>query len=377
MNTTPRPPLWLLTLLIMFPQLVETIYSPALPDIASSFSVSSERATQTLSVYFIAFAAGVALWGWLSDRIGRRPAMMSGLVCYGIGSLMATVTTDFDVLLLARMVSALGAAAGSIVVQTMLRDSYDSIKLARVFSIMGGALAVSPVFGLVSGGWVVSLWGHMGVFIALSLLAGILLALSAAILPETRPARINNPRIRVLAVRMIRDDSLWRNAMLVALLNAMIFSYYSLAPFFFGQLGWSSRAFGWTGLLLALASLTGSLLNRRLLASGIASETLIRHACNLAMLSSMIAWGLQTSAWILAPVTGVVLAYSIAIPNLLSQALCHYREQAGAAGALFGLTYYLLLGIMLGVAGLVQQLGLVFTVCSLATLLFIPSFKRG
>ena len=67
MNTFHRPPLWLLTLLIMFPQLVETIYSPALPGIATSYHVSSERAAQTLSVYFVAFAVGVAMWGWLDS----------------------------------------------------------------------------------------------------------------------------------------------------------------------------------------------------------------------------------------------------------------------------------------------------------------------
>ena len=100
MNTFHRPPLWLLTLLIMFPQLVETIYSPALPGIATSYHVSSERAAQTLSVYFVAFAVGVAMWGWLSDCIGRRRAMMAGLLCYATGSLMAVVATDFSVLLL-------------------------------------------------------------------------------------------------------------------------------------------------------------------------------------------------------------------------------------------------------------------------------------
>ena len=47
MKTNKKPPLWLLTLLIMFPQLVETIYSPALPDIARAFQVGSERAAQT------------------------------------------------------------------------------------------------------------------------------------------------------------------------------------------------------------------------------------------------------------------------------------------------------------------------------------------
>ncbi len=93
---------------------------------------------------------------------------------------------------------------------------------------------------------------------------------------------------------------------------------------------------------------------------------------DIVMLSSVIVWILQTTVWILIPMAGVVLAYGIAIPNILSQALRHYREQAGKAGALFGLTYYLLLGCMLGLAGLVQQLGLVLTVCALMTLILQP-----
>lgn len=369
MKMITRPPLWLLTVLIMFPQVVETLYSPALPEIARAFNVSHERAAQTLSLYFIAFAVGVALWGALSDRTGRRPAMIAGLLCYGVGVLMATVATTFPILLLARMIAALGAAAGSVVVQTMLRDSYESVTLARVFSLMGAALALSPVIGLVSGGWMVSLWGHRGVFLLLLLLAALLLMLTALYLPETRPIHATPPPIRHLALILLQEGSFWRNALLVALLNTMIFSYYSLAPFLFTSLGWGATAFGWTGIILALASLAGSMLNRRLLACGIVPEKLVRYACHLAWLSGFAAWALQNTVWILLPVIGVVLAYGIAIPNILSQALRHYREQAGAAGALFGLTYYLLLGVMLGIAGLVQQLGLVFTVCALAALL--------
>jgi len=375
MNTINRPPLWLLTLLIMFPQLVETIYSPALPDIALSFQVSSERAAQTLSVYFIAFAIGVAVWGWLSDVIGRRPAMMAGLICYGVGSAMAIVTNDFRILLLARMVAAMGAAAGSVVVQTMLRDSYESTLLARIFSVMGAALAVSPVFGLVSGGWLVSYYGHTGVFVALVLLAAVLLTLTAIVLPETRPENTFRPRLVALASRMARDGTLRKNAMLVALLNTILFSYYSLAPFLFKQLGWSDQGFGWTGGLLALASLSGSLLNRKMLANGRSSEKLVRHSCALALLSGLAAWWLQHSAWVLVPVAGAVVAYGIAIPNVLSQALRDYREQAGAAGALFGLSYYLLLGVMLGFAGMMQQLGLVLTVCAFTAWLYSLSHR--
>lgn len=175
------------------------------------------------------------MWGWLSDCLGRRWAMLAGLICYGSGCATAVVATDFNVLLLARMISAIGAAAGSVVVQTMLRDTYESTALSRVFSVMGAALALSPVFGLLSGGWLVSLYGHTGVFIALVLLALLLLLLTATMLPETRPENTLSPSLAALLSRMMRDRELWKNTMLVALLNTMLFSYYSWLRFFSGN----------------------------------------------------------------------------------------------------------------------------------------------
>ena len=74
------PPLWLVVGLMMFPQIVETIYSPVLTHIATEFRVSEGQASQTLSVYFLAFAAGVVCWGRLCDLVGRRPAMLAGLM---------------------------------------------------------------------------------------------------------------------------------------------------------------------------------------------------------------------------------------------------------------------------------------------------------
>lgn len=375
MKPIHKPPLWLLTMLIMFPQLVETIYSPALPHIAHTFGVSSERASQTLSIYFIAFAMGVAAWGYLSDLIGRRPAMILGLLFYGAGTIIAIFTTDFYILLFARIVSAFGAAAGSILVQTILRDSYESVMLARVFSIMGVALALSPVFGLLSGGWLVSVWGYIGVFTLLSFLALLLLILTVFFLVETRPSKLTKIPIRHLAIIMIRDNSLWKNAILIALFNTMLFSYYSLAPFLFDKLLWGPQAFGWTGLLLASASLVANLFNRKLLSYSINSEKIVQYAINLTIIAGVIAWMLQNSALILIPILGIVIAYGMAIPNILSQALQKYREQAGSAGALFGLTYYLLLGLMLGMVSMIQQLGLVLTICAIAALLCNLSFK--
>lgn len=357
------PPLWLVVGLMMFPQIVETIYSPALTGIATRFGVNDGQASQTLSVYFLAFAMGVVCWGRLCDRIGRRPAMLAGLLIYGLGTLMALLANRFEVLLLARIVSAFGAAVGSVVTQTMLRDSYRGRDLARVFSVMGVALSLSPVLGLMSGGWLVEAWGYLGVFAGLMALALVLGLLASGWLPETRPADMPRVALWPLACRMLCDVTLWRSALLVALFNTMLFGYYSLAPFLFAGLGLSAGEFGYSGLGLALATLMGSLLNKGLLGQGWASSSLIRLACTLAFICGAGVWLGQGSLWFLLPMMGTVVAFGVAIPNVLSQALLAYREVAGSAGALFGLAYYLLLSLGLAVAASLQDLGMLLVGC--------------
>ncbi|MFM4805425.1 multidrug effflux MFS transporter [Aeromonas bivalvium] len=362
------PPRWLMVGLMMFPQLVETIYSPVLTQIASQFRVSEGQASQTLSVYFLAFAVGVVCWGRLCDLVGRRPAMLAGLLTYGVGTLLALLANEFEVLLLARVISAFGAAVGSVVTQTMLRDSYQGGELARVFSVMGIALSLSPVLGLVSGGLLAERLGYLGVFSGLLVLAAVLLLVAGRWLPETRPATTLRVALWPLACRMMKDGGLWRSALLVALFNTMLFGYYSLAPFLFAGLGLSTGEFGYSGILLALATLLGSLLNRRLLGAGWSPASLVRLAASLALVAGLLVWASQDSLWFLLPMMGVVVAFGIAIPNVLSQALLAYREVAGSAGALFGLAYYLLLGLGLAVAAGLQDLGLLITGCGLLAL---------
>jgi MFS family permease len=128
-----RSAMVLVTALLMFPQIVETIYSPALTDISRYFSVSAAEAAQTLSVYFIGFAVGVLYWGRFSDRYGRRPALLAGLATYALGCVLALAARDFTLLLVARILSAFGAATGSVVSQTILRDRFNGRQLAALF----------------------------------------------------------------------------------------------------------------------------------------------------------------------------------------------------------------------------------------------------
>lgn len=357
------PPLLLLVLLIAFPQLSETLYAPVLPHIAGAFGVDAATAQRTMSIYFLAFALGVVVWGRVADRLGRRPAMLAGLACYAIGAVAALLAPAFGVLLAARVLLAFGASAGSVVVQTMLRDRFDGARLAAVFSIIGATLSLSPALGPPLGALLALRFGHLG---ALSLLAVIGVGLGLASwrwLPETRPDTTQAVPLWQVARQVAADPRVWVAACQVAGFNLLLFGYYTLAPFTLQQLGWPTWVFGLSGIGIALGSIAGAWLNRRLLRR-YRPAVLVRAAvlCSLAAAVLQVAWvglAMGDAAWTLAGLVLcqllLMLAYGCAIPNLLATALDAHAKVRGTAAAWFGLGYYLMLAAGLGVVGLLHR----------------------
>lgn len=370
-----KPSIGLMVVMLMFPQIVETIYSPTLGDIAQSFSVTYSQAAQTLSIYFSAFAIGVVVWGILADKWGRRPTMLSGLLVYGVSTLIAMQTQRFEVVMLARAMSAFGIAVGSVITQTILRDCFSGEELGKVFSIMGVGISVSPVVGMLLGGQLTAFGGYQTVFLALCIMAIVLLSYNAINLPETQTQK-QPLNIGLLFARMVKDGQIWRSAMLVALYNIALFSYYQLGAFAFEQLGFSSQQFGYSGVVLGVGTLIGSLMNKALLAKGRSQSNLLWFASALLFVGSCGVFLMQEAIWFLVPMLFVVMAFGIAIPNVLSSALVGYKQQAGSAGALLGLMYYLMIGTGLGLAGMLQNLGIVLLVCALLVCLVTMSHKE-
>ncbi|MDR2228167.1 MAG: multidrug effflux MFS transporter [Flavobacteriaceae bacterium] len=368
--------LWILILLVMFPQFVETIYSPALPLIAREFGINEETATLTISFYFIAFAAGVIFWGIQCDRIGRKKSMIYGLLSYSAGTILALISKSFEILLLARIISAFGIAVGSVVTQTILRDLYDKEQIGKAFSFVGIGLSISPVIGMLTGSVISSSFGYMGIFGLLFILAIILILLSQQNLAETvTPNKHVNIKTSIqLLKKMLHDRYIWRDSILVMSFNVMLFSYYSLAPFIFKKEGFSTTDFGYSGFILAIGTLIGALVNKRLIKKGFGSETLIRTGTFIAFIAAIIVGVLEEKIWFLIPFCFIVMAYGIAIPNILSAALFRYKNETGSAGAVFGLIYYILIGLGLVATGLIQHLGLsliAFSGIALVTILLL------
>jgi hypothetical protein len=208
------------------------------------------------------------------------------------------------------------------------------------------------------------------------LLASLLWLWCLRTLPETRPGSVTVPALFETLWRMLQDLDIWRSTLLVALFNIALFSYYSLGPFVFQRLGVSAQWFGYSGVILALGSGLGAWLNKRLLGRGYSGPRLVRLAAVSALLGGMGVWLMQDSVLLVLAMLLVVLAFGMAIPNILGSALVNYGDRLGTAGALFGLLYYLLIGGGLLLVGWGQALGETLMLCGALALLLAGIRQR-
>ena len=156
----------------------------------------------------------------------------------------------------------------------------------------------------------------------------------------------------------------------------MLFSYYSLAPFMFKQLGLSSHVFGYSGLLLGGATFVGGILNKRMLAKGKTAQQIVWMGIVSAIVGAGGVMLSQHSVAFLVPVILVVIGFGLVIPNVLSVALKDYRHIAGTAGAWLGLQYYLMIGVGLWLASMSQNYGLTLGVCAVVAVLVQSALSR-
>ena len=135
---------------------------PALDELREEFDLRAGSGEVSLIVtyYFLGMAAGQMIWGLLSDRFGRRPALLVGLGLYAVGALTTGLANSMSMLLSARFVWGLGAAAPSVLRAAITRDLYSGDQMARIISFTTAVFlvgpAVAPAIGeaiLLSGSW--------------------------------------------------------------------------------------------------------------------------------------------------------------------------------------------------------------------------------
>lgn len=347
-NTVPS--LFLIIVLVGFPQISESIFTPVLPYISQNLHVSAATSQLTMSIYFIAFAIGVLFWGQLSDKLGRRKTMQLGITVYLIGNILLYLSPNFNILLSGRFIQAFGASVGSVVTQTIMRESFEGLTGAKIFSKVSAAMALSPAFGPLIGGMIQTYFGYRNVFGTLIIMATLVLLYSYARLPETIDYQsIQKVSLLKVTWRLLKDPVIWSYGIVIGGINGILFGYYSEAPFIFMKhFEYSSVQYGSLGLTLALASLLGAIIVNWLVkyfrSEIIAVIGLIFSS--LAGLLLLISLPLNRPVFLIIGFFLIFLGLNTTLPIALNLALKGYEDVIGSASGIFSFGYYLIVSLL-------------------------------
>lgn len=183
-----------------------TIVNLALPAIRSEFGAPVEKLQWTIDAYTLVLASLLMVSGSTADRVGRRRTFQSGLVLFGIGSLLCGVAPTINLLILFRVLQAVGGSMLNPVAMSIITNTFTNPReRAQAIGVWGGVVGLSMAVGPVVGGSLVDAAGWRFIFWINVPVAVAAVLMTAFFVPESRaavPRRID-PVGQVLVVLLL------------------------------------------------------------------------------------------------------------------------------------------------------------------------------
>lgn len=335
----------LLTALVAFGPLSTDLYLPSLPSLVTAFGTDIVTVQLTLSVFLIGFAAAQLVYGPLSDRYGRRPALIGGVSIYLAASVACTFATGIDQLIAARAFQAMGACCGPAVARAVVRDVFGRDRAATVFAYMAMAMALAPAVGPVLGGLLTEAFGWRSNFVALTVVAVVVLAATVLLLRETNEHRdadaLKPSRLVGNYALLFRDRAYVGYMLTVACSYSGIFAFISGSSFvLIGRLKLSPAAYGLCFGGVVLGYMAGTFLAGRL-SQRLGTHRMIRLGTAVSAAgglagAAMAAADVASVAGVIGPMFVFILGTGLTLPNAMAGAVGPYPTMAGLASALLG-----------------------------------------
>ncbi len=350
----------LLTALVAFGPLSTDLYLPALPTLVTVFGTDIVTVQLTLSVFLVGFAVAQLVYGPLSDRYGRRPALIGGVTIYLAASVACALAATIDQLIVARVFQAVGACCGPVVARAVVRDVFGRERAATVFAYMAMAMSLAPAVGPVAGGLLTELFGWRSNFVALTVIALTVLAATVLLLDETNqhrdPEALKPSRLFWNYVRLFRDRAYVGYMLTAACSYSGIFAFISGSSFvLIGRLELSPTAYGLSFGGVVLGYMAGTFIAGRLsqrlgIDRMVRLGTLISAAGGL-LGATLAAADVLSVATVVGPMFLFIMGTGLTMPNAMAGAVGPYPTMAGLASALLGfvqMTVAAAVGILVG-----------------------------
>lgn len=341
----PRHVVLLLTLLLGVQPVTTDLYLPALPAIADGFGATMGQTQLTLTALLLAFGISQLVWGPLSDRFGRKPILVIGMLAYACASMGSVFASSIDTLILWRAVQGVAMGAAVMCARAMTRDLYAPVEGARVMSNGLTGLGVIACLSAPLGGLLSDQFGWRMAMVSLSVFGAVTLAVVVGWFEETLKQR--NPLalqpatlVRTWAT-IVRNPTFWAYALLATCSYGGLFTFLATSSFVFIKvLGLSKTQYGLVMASMSFSYIVGTFMCRGLLVRyGVQRTVWLGGWVTLVagtLLVALAASGFQAVWSIMGPFYIFMLGHGVHQSCGQSGATGPFPQAAGAASALAG-----------------------------------------
>ena len=338
-----RPPLLVIVAISTLQPFALNVLAPATPGLARALQTDYATIQLTLTLYLLTVAITQLLVGPISDRIGRRPCVLIALLFFVAGSLIGAWAQTIEVLLLARVVQAMGGGTCFALARAIIRDIATKNEAASLIGYVTMAMVISPMIAPLTGGFLDSYFGWRSIFVAM-LALGAAVALAAWwFLRETAPPNAASSFGAILRAfpALVRDPAFLGYSLALAFSTAAFFVFIAGAPYIVVTvMERSPETYGFYFVVNAGSYMIGNFVSGRY-GQRLGGERLVVLGTALSLASVAIALGFVfvgpwTPATLFVPLALNAVGNGMTIPGGTALALSVRPDLAGTAAGIVG-----------------------------------------
>ena len=340
---------WITSILAIFTAMTALmgidLYLPAMIDMATHFNTTINHLQLTITIYLVSIGAAAFFYGPLSDKIGRKPTLIIGMLTGLTGCLIILFSTSIHMVIIGRLIQGLGASSGICIATSILIDTITNKKqLAIMSSYLSMIMALSPLVAPAIGGYLTHFFGWRACFALLAILFGLLAFIYIFFFKETiktkNPDALKPKHIINNYSLLIKNKVFLSMCICAGIALSFVISYANIAPFLFmGKFKFSPVEFGWITLIVGISNFIGKYSN----------SWIIKRTGPLKAMSIGMSIAVSGGIWLIIstlsnfnnPITVLIgacisqLAIGLIISNAPAIALTPFRDIAGSASAMY------------------------------------------